>query len=156
MYRNYVSYPVANVVSRVYRTFVSARVSLIVSYCVSCRIVVTYLEPYRILYRKCIVTSWNYDTDPGPTYVSTSYHCCILAYRKFTCIGIEIRQNTDTPDTPQIHPDTPRYGYGEKVPRYMGKSQLSPTKHTQNRTQAYTSCPDHGVSFCVSARAITH
>ena len=83
-------------------------------------------EPYRNLYRKCIVTSRNYDTDPGPTYVSTSYHRCILAYRKFTCIGITIRQNTDTLRYVRIHCRYTRYGYGKKVPRYMGKKELLP------------------------------
>jgi hypothetical protein len=61
------------------------------------------------------------------TYVSTSYRRRILAYRKFTCIGIEIRQNSDTPDTRQIHPDTPRYSRGEKGTVLVGKKELQPT-----------------------------
>ena len=60
------------------------------------------------------------------TYVSTSYRRRILAYRKFTCIGIEIRQNSDTPDTRQIHPDTPRYSRGEKGTVLVGKKELQP------------------------------
>ena len=64
------------------------------------------------------------------TYVSTSYRRRILAYRKFTCIGIEIRQNSDTPDTRQIHPDTPRYSRGEKGTVLVGKKELQPSSRS--------------------------
>ena len=108
LYRNYVSYPVANVVSRVYRTFVSARVSHIVSYCVSYRIVVTYLEPYRNLYRKLYRNIMELRYRPRTNvhidcvsllYLNVSK---LYAYREFDTP--EYRYVTIRQDTLQIHP----------------------------------------------------